>query len=162
VEGCRALAQLLLGACPQVTILATSRRSLHVQGEILYTVPPFSVPAAELTAAGGQDLPARILAYEGPRLFQEPASELLTGFGSGAGGAGAGAQICRRLDGIPLAVELAAGRIRELSAPQIAARLDERFDLLTSGTSPMTHQQTLRTAVSWSYNLLSEPERRLL
>src|SRR5262249_29153589 len=125
VEGCRALAQLLLGACPRVTILATSRRSLHVQGEILYAVPPFSIPEAALTAAGGQDLPARILAYEAPRLFQERASELLTGFAIGPAEAAAVAQICRRLDGIPLAVELAAGRIRELSAPQIAVRLDE-------------------------------------
>src|SRR5262249_34560904 len=70
--------------------------------------------------------------------------------------------VCRRLDGIPLALELAAGRIRELTADQIASRLDERFRLLVGGSSPVTHQQTLGAAIGWSYDLLSEAERTLL
>jgi predicted ATPase len=90
------------------------------------------------------------------------AREKLAGFEITSDNVAAVAQICRRLDGIPLALELAAGRIRELSADQIAARLDERFHLLIGGSSPVTYQQTLGTAVGWSYDLLSEPERRLL
>src|SRR5262249_39039085 len=87
---------------------------------------------------------------------------ILTGYTITPDEAAAVAQISRRLDGIPLAVELAAGRIRELSAPQIAARLDERFELLTRGASSTTHQQTLRAAVDWSHGLLSGAERVVL
>jgi predicted ATPase len=162
VEGCRAVAQALLGTCPQVKILATSRRSLHFNGEILHTVPPFRVPEA------GSDVPAErapaevVMAYEALQLFQQRAREKLAGFEITPENVAAVAQVCRRLDGIPLALELAAGRIRELSADQIAARLDERFHLLIGGSSPITYQQTLGTAIGWSYDLLSEPERRLL
>src|SRR5437660_2301204 len=80
VEGCRALAQALLGACPQVKILATSRRSLRVHGEALYALPPFSFPAAGFAQIAGQDAAEMILAYEAPRLFQERAGEVLTGY----------------------------------------------------------------------------------
>jgi LuxR family maltose regulon positive regulatory protein len=162
IDACRALAQALLGACPQVQVLATSRRSLRVPGETLYSVPPFSVPGAELAGPGEQNRADAILAYEAPRLFKERAGEVLTDFTIRPEDAAAVAQICRQLDGIPLAVELAAGRIRELSVQQIAARLDERFHLLTGGASANTHQQTLATAIGWSYDLLSEPEKRLL
>jgi non-specific serine/threonine protein kinase len=161
-DGCRALAQALLDACPQVQILATSRRSLRIQGETLYAVPPFSFPAAGSAQTAGTAATELLLAYEAPRLFQDRAGASLTGFTIQPEEAAAVAQICRRLDGIPLAVELAAGRIRELSAAQIAARLDERFPLLTGGASTTTHQQTLRTAIEWSNELLSESERTLL
>jgi predicted ATPase len=161
-EGCRALAQALLGACPQVKILATSRRSLRVQGETLYAVPPFSFPEEGFAQRVGNDTAEMLLAYEAPRLFQDRAGAILTGFTIRPEDAAAVAQICRRLDGIPLAVELAAARIRELSAPQIAARLDERFHLLTGGASSTTHQQKLRTAIDWSNELLSATEQTLL
>jgi predicted ATPase len=162
VEGCRALAQALLAACPQVKTLATSRRSLHFPGEILHIVPPFGVPEAGLAAPREGAQAEVVIASKAVQLFQQRAWEKLPGFEITPENVTAVAQVCRRLDGIPLALELAAGRIRELSADQIATRLDERFHLLVGGSSPTTYQQTLGTAIDWSYDLLSEPERRLL
>jgi predicted ATPase len=125
-------------------------------------VPPFSFPEEGFAQTVGKDTAEMLLAYEAPRLFQDRAGEILTGFTIRPEDAAAVAQICRRLDGIPLAVELAAARIRELSAPQIAARLDERFHLLTGGASSTTHRQKLRAAIDWSNELLSEAEQTLL
>jgi predicted ATPase len=162
VEGCRALAQTLLAECPGVQILTTSRRSLHVHGEILSTVPPFRLPEAGLAAPRESAVAEAVMGTGALQLFRQRAREKLSECEITAENAAAVAHICRQLDGIPLAVELAAGRIRELSAQQIADRLDERFQLLTGGASSITHQQTLWTAIDWSNELLSEPERTLL
>jgi LuxR family maltose regulon positive regulatory protein len=162
VEACRALALSLLQECPQIRILATSRGSLHFPGETLYEVPPLGVPERDTSAPERTDPAELVEAHEGLQLFQQRAREKLPHFTITRDNLAAVAQIGRRLDGIALALELAAGRLRELSADQLAARLDERFSLLVGGSSTVTHQQTLRTAIGWSYDLLGEPERMLL
>lgn len=110
---------------------------------MLYTVPPFRAPEEGLRTADDQDAAEVVEANEALQFFQQRSREKLTEFAITPENVAAVAQICRRLDGIPMAIELAAGRIRELSADQIAMRLDERFHLLVGGSSPMTHQQTL-------------------
>jgi len=156
VDGCAALVHQLLASCPQLRMIATSREPLRVRGETVWRVPPLSLPTHPLSLA---DLPR----HEAMRLFAERASAARAGFELGSDNAEAVARLCRTLDGMPLAIELAAARVRALSVEQIASRLDDRFRLLASGdrTAP-ARQQTLRAAVDWSFELLSEPEQILL
>ena len=156
VSEAAALADFLLHHCPQLHILASSREILGVEGEIPFRVPSLSLPKGKL--------PVKDLAqYEAVRLFVERARLTSPSFILTDSNAALVAQICQRLDGIPLALELAAARVRMLSLDQIAARLDHAFHLLTGGSrSALPRQQTLRALIDWSYNLLSEPERLLL
>jgi non-specific serine/threonine protein kinase len=157
VDACAALVDTLLRGCPRLQVLATSREALSVPGETVWPVPALSVPAAVALP-----LP-RVAESEAVRLFAERAASTTPGFALSERNAPAVAEIVRRLDGIPLAIELAAARVRALSVQQIAARLDSRLRLLTSGSrSALPHQQTLRTSIDWSYDLLSGSERRLL
>ncbi len=158
VDACAELVQHLLASCPSLRVIATSREPLRVRGETVWRVPPLSVPTG-LDPLSLADL-AR---HEALQLFAERASAARSGFALGSENAEAVARLCLTLDGMPLAIELAAARVRALSVEQIASRLDDRFRLLASGdrTAP-ARQQTLRAAVDWSYELLSEPEQILL
>jgi non-specific serine/threonine protein kinase len=162
VSACTQLAAALLRACPQLKILATSREALGVEGEIAWPVPALAVPDLGEPAAARSDDPAAGLAYDAVRLFVERATAAQPAFRLTAENARAVVQVCRRLDGIPLAIELAAARTRVLTVPQIVERLDEALRLLTRGspTAPSRHQ-TLKAAMDWSYDLLSAPERQL-
>jgi predicted ATPase/DNA-binding NarL/FixJ family response regulator len=158
VDACAPLVQQLLAGCRQLRVVATSREPLRVRGETVWRVPPLELPAAleQLTAA-------EMLEHEAVRLFADRAGAVRPGFGLVTENAQAVVRLCRMLDGIPLAIELAAARIRALSVEQVADRLSDRFQLLASGdrTAPM-RQQTLRAAVDWSYELLTRPEQALL
>ena len=155
VGACAELVQRLLAGCAGLRVISTSREPLRVRGETVWRVPPLALP-------GSLDGPpwAR---HEALRLFAERASAARSGFALAADNAEAVARLCRTLDGMPLAIELAAARIRALSVEQIADRLGDRFQLLASGdrTAP-PRQQTLRAAVDWSYELLTPPEQILL
>ena len=158
VTACARLADALLRTCPNLRILTTSREALGVTGETIWRVPSLSVPDP-------QRLPPfdRFSDYEAVRLFIDRAVASAPQFGVTSGNAPAIAQVCHRLDGIPLAIELAAARVKVLAVEQIAARLDDRFRLLTSGSrTALPRQQTLRAAMDWSYDLLSEQERTVL
>ena len=158
VEACASLAEALLHSCPNLRILATSREALGVSGETIFAIPPLSLPDPRRLPAL-ESLPR----YEATRLFVERAKAARHGFSLTEGNAMAVAQVCYRLDGIPLAIELAAARIRVLSAEQISSRLDDSFRLLTGGgRSALAHQRTLRTAMDWSHELLSEEEQAML
>ncbi len=157
IEAGARLAADLLPVCPHLRILASSREALGVAGEAIFHVPSLSLPAAEAVT------PARVSACEAVRLFEARARLAQPHFTLTAQNAPAVAQICRRLDGIPLALELAAARVKVLSVEQLAARLDDRFRLLTGGSrTALPRQQTLRALIDWSYDLLPEPERALL
>jgi predicted ATPase/transcriptional regulator with XRE-family HTH domain len=153
---CAELAERLLRACPSVRLLATSRVPLRVTGETRYPVPSLAVPASEALT------PDRLLGCEAVALFVERARAALRTFALTEANARAVADICRRLEGMPLALELAAARTRVLTVEQIAARLDDRFRLLAGGSpaAPSRHQ-TLQATLDWSYDLLGEPERLL-
>jgi predicted ATPase/class 3 adenylate cyclase len=157
VSACAGLAGHLLRACPGVRILATSRERLGIDGELVWRVPSLELPQID-------PLPSleALRRYESVSLFVERARLHKPGFPLRSGNALRVAEICRRLDGIPLAIELAAARVKVLTVEQIAERLDDRFRLLTGGSrTALERHQTLRTAVDWSYDLLSERERRL-
>jgi non-specific serine/threonine protein kinase len=155
---CAELADGLLNSCPGIRILATSRESLDVAGETTFRVPPLSMPALGLLAS-----PDQLLKYEAVQLFVERAQAHRPGFVLTARNVQAVNVICSRLDGLPLAIELAAARIRSLSVENIAARLDQRFQLLTGGPrTALPRHQTLRAALDWSYELLTIPEQVLL
>ncbi|MFG1702785.1 BTAD domain-containing putative transcriptional regulator [Nonomuraea sp. M3C6] len=155
VEQVAELAELLLRACPDLRILATSREPLAVEGEVLWSVPPLDVPVAT-------DL-ATMARSDAVRLFVIRAAASARGFKLDAGNAQAVAQLCRRLDGIPLALELAATRVRALGVQGVVARLDDRFRLLASGQrGAPARQQTLTAVIDWSWDLLSDEERRVL
>jgi predicted ATPase/DNA-binding NarL/FixJ family response regulator len=158
VDASAALVQQLLAGCPRLRVMATSREPLRVRGETVWRVPPLALPPA-LGAVPAADPTL----HEAIRLFAERAAAVRPGFAIGAENYGAVARLCRTLDGIPLAIELAAARVRALSVEQIAARLGDRFQLLASGdrTAPL-RQQTLQAAADWSYELLTEPEQALL
>jgi predicted ATPase/class 3 adenylate cyclase len=158
VAACAALAHTLLTACPGLQVLATSREALGIAGETVWLVPSLSLPGAEPALAAES-----VTQFEAVRLFIERAVLSQPGFHVTNANAPAVAQICHRLDGIPLAIELAAARVRVLPPEQIATRLDDRFRLLTGGSrAALPRQQTLRAAMDWSYELLSENERALL
>jgi predicted ATPase/class 3 adenylate cyclase len=157
VQACAELARQLLQAGAQVKILVSSREHFNIAGERIYTVPPLTVPTPE----GAVSVEA-ILRYEAVRLFVERAMAVQPAFTLSEQNAPAVAEICRRLDGIPLALELAAARVRALSVVDIAARVNDRFQLLTAGDrTAAPRQQTLRALIDWSYDLLTERERIL-
>jgi predicted ATPase/class 3 adenylate cyclase len=158
IDACARIADQLLRACPELRILASSRESLGIAGETVLRLPSLAVP--DLQALPPLEELAR---FESVQLFAERAASVQPGFRLTAQNAPAVAQISSRLDGIPLALELAAARVRSLSPEQIAARLDDRFRLLTGGSrAAVQRQQTLQALVDWSYDLLSPPERALL
>jgi non-specific serine/threonine protein kinase len=168
VLACAQLAERLLRTCPNLKILATSREALGVTGEAVWTVPPLSVPDLPRMANGlartrGKALVSALLAYESVRLFVERASATFPDFQLMHENATVIAQICQRLDGIPLAIELAAARVRALPVQDIAERLNDRFRLLigSSRTAAPRHQ-SLQAAIDWSYALLSEDEQVVL
>ena len=144
----------LLAACPALRILATSQARLGVPGEAIWPVPPLSVPPS-----AGRD-PAAVAEAESVRLLCDRAALARPGFSLTARNAADIGEICRRLDGIPLAIELAAARLSTLTPAQLAARLGDRFRVLTGGsrTGPARHR-TLRAAISWSHDLLDPPEQ---
>ena len=156
VQACAELANTLLRAAPDLHILVTSREVLGISGETTWRVPSLSLPPKPPPPPESMDQ------YEAVGLFVERARAANTNFRLTAQNAAAVMEICARLDGIPLAIELAAARIRMLSVEQIAARLDDRFRLLTGGSrAAMPRQRTLRALVDWSYGLLQETERML-
>jgi predicted ATPase/DNA-binding winged helix-turn-helix (wHTH) protein len=151
------MAESLLRVNPAASVIATSREPLRAEGEWVYPVPPLAVPAE-----GSPDSEAP-LRYGAVRLFVERARAAAPSFSPDAGVAAAIAGVCRRLDGIPLAIELAAARAAALGIEGIAARLDDRFRLLAGGhRTAMPRHQTLRATLDWSYELLTEPERVVL
>jgi predicted ATPase/DNA-binding CsgD family transcriptional regulator len=160
LEAIADVAHRVLTDCPQVRIIATSREPLHVRGETVWRVPPLGLPPAGPVA--GQKL-TDLESCEAVRLFLDRAAAVRPGFALTPQNADAVSRVCRRLDGIPLAIELAAARMRALSTEQIAERLDDRFRLLASSdrTAP-PRQQTLRAAVDWSHDLLTQSEQILL
>jgi non-specific serine/threonine protein kinase len=160
LEACARLADALLRACPAVRILATSREPLGIAGEVPWPVP--SLRLADL-ADGAPAPPAAALARsEAVRLFAARAAAARPGFAVTDHNAVAVARLCARLDGIPLALELAAARVRALSVDQLLARLEDRFRLLTGGSrTALERHQTLQEAVDWSHALLTAPERVL-
>lgn len=143
----------------QVSVLATSREPLGVMGERLYPVAPLSLPPSSLSA----DEVDRIARFDAVQLFVDRAQAILPAFKLAAGNAAAVARICRNLDGIPLAIELASARLNILTAEQIAARLDDHFQLLAPAAHlTRSHHDTLRAAIDWSYDLFSEAEQVVL
>lgn len=157
IAPCAHLAEALLRACPQLQILATSREPLRVTGEQIWLVPPLSTPDS-----GGVTGLNELLQYESVQLFSERAKAMTPTFAATPQNASALAHLCWRLDGIPLAIELAAARTSALSVEQIDARLDGYFRLLTSGSqTAAARQQTLKATVDWSYHLLADRERCL-
>ena len=158
LSACSALSDLLLRACPAVTLLATSRSPLGIAGETTFSVPSLSLPAP-----GKPQTAESLSRFEAVALFIQRAQAVQPSFTVTDVNAPAVAQICHRLDGIPLALELAAARVRSLHVEQLAVRLDDRFRLLTGGSrAALPRQQTLRALVDWSHALLSGSEKTLL
>jgi predicted ATPase/DNA-binding CsgD family transcriptional regulator/Tfp pilus assembly protein PilF len=156
VEGVAGFVAALLDSCPGLRILATSRERLNTAGEVNWVAPSLTVPDAQRPST-----PRELEAYESVRLFLErarqrdPSFELTLSNGQAVG------QVCRRLDGIPLAIELAAGRMEMLSADQLASRLEDFLKLLTGGRTADPRHRTLRATLEWSHELLGEAERAL-
>jgi predicted ATPase/DNA-binding CsgD family transcriptional regulator len=155
VEACAELVDRLLRRCPGLTVLATSREPLHVDGEVVWPVPTFSLPR---DGASIRDM----MRAESVAFFVERARQSAPRFEITASNAAEVAAICRRLDGLPLAIELTAARVALLDLASISEQLDDRFRFLTGGfrTAPQ-RQRTLRAAVDWSYELLTSAERQL-
>jgi predicted ATPase/DNA-binding SARP family transcriptional activator len=155
-DACALLAERLLESCPGVRLLATSREPLAARGEVQCAVDPLPVPAP--TAAAAQ-----LNGSAAVRLFLDRASGVLPGFALSDENHSAVADICRHLDGMPLAIELAAARVAALPVDELARRMGDRFALLTTGPrTAEARQRTLRATVDWSYQLLTDPERVLL
>jgi predicted ATPase len=158
IAACAQVVEPLLRVAPDLRVLATSREGLGISGETVWRVPSMSVPA-----------PSEVLTlealrpYESVRLFADRAAAVEPAFTLTVGNAATVADLCRRLDGIPLAIELAAARLNVLSVEQISGRLNDRFRLLTGGSrTAVARQRTLEATIDWSYDLLSEAERTLL
>ncbi|MEV6218283.1 protein kinase [Nocardia sp. NPDC051833] len=155
IDAVTSLTETLLGACPHLRILATSREALDIGGEAVLAVPPLTIPDPALaptpSTAGDSAL----------ALFAERAAAAVPGFGIAESNRACVTRICARLDGLPLAIELAAARLRTLSPEQILSRLDDRYGLLTRGRrgAPL-RQQTLRWCIGWSYDLCTPDEQR--
>jgi predicted ATPase/DNA-binding SARP family transcriptional activator len=179
VEACAALARRLLEAGPRLRVLATSREVLGVPGEVVWPIPPlafpddpgqadprsspWAVPGDLGLAAAEAAAPAALAGFDAVRLFAERAAAADPGFALDAASGPVVAELCRRLDGLPLAIELAAARVRALPPAELAARLEDRFRLLAGGARALDpRQQTLRATVDWSWDLLEERDRRLL
>jgi predicted ATPase/DNA-binding CsgD family transcriptional regulator len=163
LAGCAALASALLAACPALSILATSREPLGMGGELIWQVPSLSLPPfsnrQEMDGANPTEFVAQLMGYEAVRLLVHRIQAGRASFSLTPENSPAVAAICQRLDGIPLALELAAARFQLLSAEQVAARLDQTFQLLGKGDRlARPRHQTLRATLDWSYNLLSAKE----
>lgn len=157
VTACAHLVERLLSPCPMLCILATSREALNIPGELVWLVPSLPLPRSS-------SLPSleELVQYGAVQLFIERATAALPSFTLTSENTRTVLQICRRLDGIPLATELAAARVNVLSVEQIAVRLDDAYHLLTGGRrTALPRHQTLRATMDWSYSLLSEQERIL-
>jgi len=156
LDACAQLADALLKNCPNLKILATSRETLGITGEAQYQVPSLGPPNV-------QQVVEKLLEYESIQLFEERARLVQENFSVTIENASSIAQICYRLDGIPLAIELAAARVNLLSTEQIASRLDESLSLLAKGSrTTLPRHQTIRASIDWSWELLSESEQTLL
>ncbi len=150
------LARVLLAACPDLAVVATSREPLGIAGEQTYTVPTLELPAA------GETSLEEIAGTEAVRLFLERARQVCPAFTIDPGNAPVIADICRQLDGIPLAIELAAARVRVLGVEDIRSRLHDRFRLLNGGTrTSLPRHRSLHAAIQWSHNQLTDEEQRL-
>jgi predicted ATPase/class 3 adenylate cyclase len=158
IDACAQVSASLLQSCSDLHILASSREALAISGEFTYRVPSLHTPDM-----GNLLSLAQLAKMDSIRLFLERAVAAKPDFTLSESNAASLVQICSRLDGIPLAIELAASRVKVLSPEQIAARLDDRFRLLTGGSrAALPRQQTLRATIDWSYSLLSDPEKMLL
>ncbi len=158
LEACVQFVDLILRRSADVAILVTSRERLGMAGELTYRVPSLTVPGP-----GDNFGPEALLAYEGVRLFVDRARLLRPDFSVTSENAASLASICYRLDGIPLAVELAAPRLRSMSVDELNQRLDQRFALLTDGSrAALPRHRTLRSTIDWSYDLLTEVEQAML
>ena len=159
VSACAELAEALLRSCAHLRILATTREPLGIGGEVVWQVPPLTLPDL-----GAQPTIAQVTESEAVQLFIDRAQSRVRGFSMTPGTARAVADVCVQVDGIPLAIELAAARVKVLTPEQMAARLSDRFRLLSGGNdrhAPARHQ-TLRAAVDWSFDLLSVAEQHVL
>jgi predicted ATPase len=158
IEGCARFAEAALRASSGLRILASSREALDIAGELAWRMPALPTPDVDARESGDQ-----LMQYSAVRLFVARAAFASPSFRLTAENSAAVAHICRQLDGIPLALELAAARVKALRVEQIAERLDDRFQLLTSGNrTALPRQQTLRSAIDWSHDLLNDSERILL
>src|ERR1700720_143144 len=156
IDAAAKLAETVVGMCPRTTILATSREILKIEGEYVYRVPPLDVPPQH-------EEPGNILGHSAVLLFIATTRALQSDFSPHRENLRAIAAICRRLDGIPLAIDLAAARVATLGLQQVAAGLDNHLGLLTGGRrTALPRHQTLRATLDWSYELLPEPERLVL
>jgi non-specific serine/threonine protein kinase len=170
LPACAALVEVLLRACPHLEVITTSREPLGIGGETIYRVPSMAVPASTFQVPGPDSAAVEpgtwkleLEQADSVRLFVERARQYRPEFDLTARNAAAVVEVCRRLDDMPLALELAAARVTILSPEQIAARLDQRFQLLTGGgRTVLPRQQTLRATLEWSHDLLAERERALL
>lgn len=170
IDACARFAESLLQAAPDIVILATSQEPFRIAGETTWLVPSLSLPDVSRQSAVGSRRDEGVTAdwilptadSEAVRLFVDRAGRIAPGFALTDDNAEAVAELCYRLDGIPLAIELAAARVRALSVHQIVERLSDRFQLLSGGSrTALSRQQTLRAALDWSYDLLGQPERAL-
>ncbi len=166
-DACAQLAQQLLSQAPRLHILATSRQALSVPGEIIYQVAGMALPSVHpgtMSNLPGNPQPGDYLQYDAVQLYVERAQTVLPKFRLRLENALLIGEICRRLDGLPLALELASARVNVLTVQQIAERLDDRFTLLisTQHIEAASRHNTLRAAIDWSYDLLSTPEQILL
>jgi non-specific serine/threonine protein kinase len=159
LEACVQFVNLILRRGPDVAVIVTSRERLGMAGELTYRVPSLTVPGSGDTFAA----PEALLAYEGVRLFIERARLLRPDFTVTAENAVSLASICARLDGMPLAIELAAPRLRSMSVEELSQGLDQRFALLTGGSrTVLPRHRTLRSMIDWSYDLLTDVEQAML
>lgn len=157
IDACARLADSILRRGPGPTLLATSRERLRVEGETSWRVQPLTIPPAGLACK-----PDQLLAWESVALFCDRALKVAPSYRLTRENGSAVAEICRRLDGIPLAIELAAARVGIMSSEHILTRLEDRFRLLTGGSrTAIARQQTLRAALDWSYGLLRDDERKI-
>jgi non-specific serine/threonine protein kinase len=162
IDACAERVTFLLGRCPRLRILVTSRETLGLPGELVWRVPSLQTPSPEQLAETRETPVDAIEQMDSVRLFVERARQSIASFQVTVDNAKALAHICHQLDGIPLAIELAAARMVTHSPDQLAARLDRRFSLLTRGNrNDLPQHQTLRATVDWSYDLLSASEQRL-
>ncbi|HWZ69960.1 MAG TPA: winged helix-turn-helix domain-containing protein [Casimicrobiaceae bacterium] len=158
LEACVHLVDEIVRRSPDIAVLVTSRERLAITGELTYRVPSLTVPGTNETST-----PETVSRYEGVRLFVERAKLLRPDFDLTTANASYVASICTRLDGMPLAIELAAPRLRSMSVEELSQRLDQRFALLTDGSpTALPRHRTLRSMIDWSYDLLTDVEQAML
>jgi predicted ATPase len=158
LKGCAHLVDEIVRRCPDIAVLVTSRERLGITGELTYRVPSLTVPGTNETLT-----PETISPYEGVRLFVDRARLVRPGFDLTAENVPSVASICARLDGMPLAIELAAPRLRSMSVEELSQRLVQRFALLTDGSpTALPRHRTLRSMIDWSYDLLTDVEQTML